>query len=291
MGRVLIRIKVATVVSCEDVGMVAAHPTASVEATQPLRVHPRLAALLPREHGSWALVLEPLALALIVAPSWRGAALALAGVALFLMRRPGQAMTAPGDRVRARLARRVFVVLGLIAAGLGAFAIVPEAGGLAVPLTLAATAAAVFAWFDRQREARTPIAECAGAATFTALASTIVLMSSAPGGATLAAAVGMLALARGWTSILPVRVYVRRRKGQAASGVFALVIAGLACAGAVLAVDALDTRVPAIWTAVFALRTAWLVGPWVPSWPARRIGLMEMALGLTAVVSTGISLR
>ena len=290
MDKVLMRIKEVEVAPCDDGGMVAAHPTISVEATQPLRMQPRLAALLPREHGSWALALEPLALALIVAPSLRGAALALAAVVLFLMRRPWQVMMAAGDRVRARLAGRVLVFLGVVAAGLGAFAIAPGAGDLMVPLALAATSAAVFAWFDRQREARAAIAECAGAATFAVLAATIVLISAVRADATLAVAIGGFALARGWTSILPVRVYVRRRKGQAASGVLALAVAGLGCAGAVFAADVLDTWVPAAWMAVFTLRTAWLVGPWAPTWPARRIGWMEMALGLAAVVGTGLSL-
>ena len=43
---------------------------------------------LPKEHGSWSLALEPVAFGLLVAPSAAGAALALAAVSGFFLRRP-----------------------------------------------------------------------------------------------------------------------------------------------------------------------------------------------------------
>ena len=48
----------------------------------------RGAVFLPREHGSWSLALEPLALGLLVVPSAAGAALAAAALAGFFARRP-----------------------------------------------------------------------------------------------------------------------------------------------------------------------------------------------------------
>ncbi|MES1167658.1 MAG: YwiC-like family protein, partial [Oleiharenicola lentus] len=54
----------------------------------PLISPPATAIFLPREHGSWFLVLEPLALGLLVAPSSAGGALAVATLAAFFMRRP-----------------------------------------------------------------------------------------------------------------------------------------------------------------------------------------------------------
>jgi hypothetical protein len=284
------RIKVECAASCDDESMVVAHPSPSVEAPQP-QSDLRLATLLPREHGSWALALEPLALAMIAAPSWRGVALALAAVALFLMRRPWHVASVPGNRARHAQAVRVLAGLAIVAAVLGATAIAPDPGRLALPLVIAVAGASVFAWFDRQREARVATAECAGAMAFAALASAIVLMSPDRGGVVLAVGVGAFALVRDWTSILPLRVYVRRRKGQAASGVIAMVFAGASSVGAIVAAKPLGTWVPAAWSLVFAARTAWLVGPWAPAWPARRIGWMEMALGLVAVVTTGISFQ
>src|SRR5215472_11598321 len=44
--------------------------------------------VLPKEHGSWSLALEPVALGLLIAPSVAGGALAVAAVAVFFLRRP-----------------------------------------------------------------------------------------------------------------------------------------------------------------------------------------------------------
>lgn len=49
---------------------------------------------LPKEHGSWSLALEPLALGLLVAPSLAGGALAGAVLAGFFARRPLKAALA-----------------------------------------------------------------------------------------------------------------------------------------------------------------------------------------------------
>ncbi|MGH8022300.1 MAG: YwiC-like family protein [Limisphaerales bacterium] len=42
----------------------------------------------PKEHGSWFLALEPVALGMLAAPSGAGAALAVAASSGFLLRRP-----------------------------------------------------------------------------------------------------------------------------------------------------------------------------------------------------------
>jgi hypothetical protein len=211
-------------------------------------------------------------------------------VALFLMRRPYLVLAAETRGARRGLAARALAVLGT--AGLACAVIALGSGPSAafVPLAAAAGAAGIFLWFDRQREARAVLAECAGAATYAALAVAIVLLAEGRQVGMVAAAVGGFALARAWTSILPVRVYVRRRKGQPASGVAAIAVA-VALAGVALATaPRLGTWVPAAWLVVFAARTLWLVGPWSPSWPARRIGWMEAALGLAACLTTGLSL-
>jgi hypothetical protein len=43
---------------------------------------------LPDEHGGWGLTAEPVLLGLLVAPSWAGAALAVAAFLAFLVRTP-----------------------------------------------------------------------------------------------------------------------------------------------------------------------------------------------------------
>ncbi|HQY06456.1 MAG TPA: YwiC-like family protein, partial [Lacunisphaera sp.] len=59
------------------------------------------AVFLPKEHGSWSLALEPLALGLLLAPSAAGGALLAAALAGFFARRPLKtALTAPASARR-----------------------------------------------------------------------------------------------------------------------------------------------------------------------------------------------
>ncbi|MBE2213743.1 MAG: YwiC-like family protein [Opitutaceae bacterium] len=250
----------------------------------------RLAALLPREHGSWALVAEPLVLAMLAAPSWRGTALGAAGVALFLMRRPWQVVQGAGNDGRRETAGCALVVLGLFSVASATFAMSGAEMGLLGPGIVAAVAAAVFLWFDRQREARAVLAECAGATTFAAWAVAMVVLAGGDDVLPCALAVGGFAVARALTSILTVRAYVRRRKGQSTPVAFPLIVAAGLFVAALAAAGLLDTWVPAAWLTLFLVRTLWLLGPWAPSWPARRIGWMEAVLGLLACVTTGPSL-
>ena len=75
--------------------------------------------LLPKEHGSWSLAFEPVALGLLVAPSWAGGALALAAAAGFFLRRPLKlALTLPDNDPR-RAAARPWVAILLLAAVTG----------------------------------------------------------------------------------------------------------------------------------------------------------------------------
>ena len=68
--------------------------------TPPIQL-PRWSDLVwPKEHGSWSLALEPVALGLIAAPSLGGIALGMAVMAGFFARRPLK--IAVGDRNPAR---------------------------------------------------------------------------------------------------------------------------------------------------------------------------------------------
>ena len=73
------------------------------------------ALVLPKEHGSWSLAFEPVALALLAAPSWAGAALAGATVAGFFVRRPLKlAVTLPAADERRRAALRWALLFGVV---------------------------------------------------------------------------------------------------------------------------------------------------------------------------------
>src|SRR6187402_3047968 len=71
---------------------------------------------LPREHGSWFLVLEPLALGLLIAPSWAGGALAAATLSGFFARRPLKPAFSPVFSLRRQVARVTLVMWSVLAA-------------------------------------------------------------------------------------------------------------------------------------------------------------------------------
>lgn len=246
------------------------------------------ALLLPREHGSWSLALEPLALALIVAPSGPGAALAGGAIALFFARRPWQAARAGDARLRTAL-----VALGVLATvALGAFVLgiaqAPDAaatGGLLTTMP----AGAAFAWFDRRKAGRDAAAELCGALFFALFAAAITLAAGQSW--TLAAAVGGFAAFRSGTTILTLRAFLRRRKGQSVSRLPAVLAATAGSIAFIVYACQTGCWLPAVWSSLFLLRAGWLLGPLTPNWSARRLGMVEAVLGVLAVITTGIALR
>lgn len=253
---------------------------------------PPLRALLPREHGSWALVLEPIVLALCASFSLKGVAVAVCALALFLARRPCWVAVRVKDRARVRQARAVALALAGVAVAAGGPLLTGAGIASLPPLIVAVMAAGAFALMDARGASRGLFAECTGALAFCALGSIVVLENPGTGARAplLAAAVGGFALVRALTALLPVRAYIRRRKREIVSALPALLVA---CAGVVamcVLAPVAKTWVPALWASVFALRTAWLLGPFAPSLPARRLGMLEAVLGGIAVITTGISL-
>lgn len=242
---------------------------------------------LPRDHGSWSLVLEPVALGLIAAPSMAGLELAVAALALFLLRRPLQIARA-GD---ARSGAAVILVgllsvvgVAALAAGLG------RAGGPAwVALAAALPFAGLFAWFDLRKAARDVAAEVSGAWAFAAFAAAIPL--AAGGAAPVAATLAVFAAARAEGSILPIRAYLRRRKGQAVARwpAVAMPVAGTAACVAMGMLSAL--WLPAGWMALFSARAAWILYGRAPALAATRVGIIEAVLGALAVVTVGLAAR
>lgn len=236
---------------------------------------------LPKDHGSWSLALEPVAFGLLVAPSAAGAALALAAVAGFILRRPLKLALAGNHDSRQPLAfvcATTLLLVGLsgllLAARLGA------AGGW-WPLLPAASAGAVFAWCDRRNGAREAAAELAGAVAFALLPAAFGALAGWPVAASLALAAMMLV--RSVPTVLTVRNFLRLRKRQAFSIIPALLAA---VAGIFLTARLAEYRLMP-WLAmafalVFATRTFWLLlGR--PRLTARTLGITEAALGALMV--------
>src|SRR5687768_11024783 len=104
--------------------------------------------ICPKEHGSWSLAFEPIALGLLVAPSVPGAFFGLALAAGFFARRPLRMAVLERREPRRQAAYRALAICG--SAALTAFAAVLLLRGVSWLTYLVPTlvAGAAFAWFD-----------------------------------------------------------------------------------------------------------------------------------------------
>jgi hypothetical protein len=242
---------------------------------------------LPSEHGGWGLLVEPIALGLLLAPSAPGACLGLAASAAFLARHPLKLVA--GDRrrgtrhARTALAERVALGYLLVAAAALAGALALAAAALWVPLALAAPLAAVQLFSDARGRSRDVAAELAGSV---ALASSVAVIGLAGGlPMRIALALWLVLAARAVSSVLYVRARIRLDRGIDAGlrSVYASHLAGLAIAGALVLLG------DAPWLAVLAL--AVLSGRAVlgvsklrrPLRP-RMLGLQELGYGVLTVL-------
>lgn len=257
--------------------------------------------VLPREHGSWSLAFEPVALGLLVAFSPAGAWLALATAAAFFVRRPLKlAATLPSaDSRRAAAFRWTLFFSALALAAFFLCAIAPEslrntqgAAELAPlwPLLLALPFGGAFLWFDLRGEMREAEAELAGSAAFALLPATFATLAgwSTPAALALAA----LALVRSVPTVLTVRAYLRLQKGRAPAAAAAWVAnfaAVLACL--ILAWRGLVPAFAGVIALVFLARSALLLAPWRPAWSAKRVGQLEAVLGVAFLVGLALAYR
>jgi len=242
----------------------------------------------PREHGSWSLALEPLALGLIAAPSAAGFILAAAVLAGFFVRRPLRLALAGREDPRRRLAVACVVVLGAAAAaGLAAAAAFAGAVNL-WPLLLGVPPGVAFIWLDSRGEARVAGAEVAGVCAFAVVPAGLAAAAGWPLATALALAATMAG--RSVPAVMAIRAYLRRHKGQPITVVPALAAAATAVIAAVLlAGGGLAPWTAPLMMAVFLVRTAVLLGWRQPRWSAHRVGIAESVLGGVLVIVLAIS--
>ncbi|MEY4941532.1 MAG: hypothetical protein RIQ93_3267 [Verrucomicrobiota bacterium] len=246
----------------------------------PRRVSPSVwrECVLPREHGSWSLVFEPVALALLVAPSAGGIFLGFALAAGFLARRPFRIARIERRAERRRVATQALaLILAIAVAGLGA-AFFLGGASWSIWLLPMAVAGGVFLVFDLQGNGREEAAEVAGAAAYALAPAALAALAGWSPAACVALAVVMVG--RSLPAVLGVRAFLRAAKtgirhdgaaiGAALAALVAtgaLVQAGLAPGFALVAMLG------------FALRTGvLLLGR--PAWRARTIGMIEATLGV-----------
>ncbi|MBK8479321.1 MAG: YwiC-like family protein [Opitutaceae bacterium] len=241
--------------------------------------------LLPRDHGSWSIALEPVALGLIAAPSAAGAALAVAVLALFLARRPLR-LWRDNSAEPARRRAAAWLALVLTGAATTGGVLAGWRGGFMAlwPLLLALPAAVAFVYFDLKGEARAATAELAGATAFALLPMAFGSLAKLP----LATATGLAAamLLRLVPTVLVIRAYLRSRKGQPALRGPAIVasLTGTTLAAALAASGIAPGATLGI-ALMLLIRALWLLGPLAPQLRAPAVGALESALGAGAVLA------
>ncbi len=246
-----------------------------------------LKVFLPREHGGWSLALEPLALGLIAAPSRAGAALGIAVLSGFFLRRPLKLLLGGEPDPRRGLAAGCAASFaGLGTAGL-ALAVAWSAPVRLWPLLLALPSGAAFLWFDSRNEAREEAAELAGVSAFAVVPAAVAAVAGWTAVPALALAAVMAC--RSVPTVMTVRAFLRRTKGASVSAVPALVASVLAVgAGVLLARDGLAPWFAVVMTGLLLLRTCWLLGPFRPRLRATRLGIAEAAFGGALVIALAL---
>lgn len=184
---------------------------------------------LPTEHGGWGILLEPVALGLLVAPSWSGGMIAIAALFAFLARQPLK--LALQDALRGRSYPRtswcwMFAMSYATVASLACASAVMSAGWrFVLPFALVSPLALVMLIHDARNRSRGFLPEMAGAVAMASLAAAIPLA----GGRTALFAATFMALIL--LRSLPSIIYVRTLLGRGSKPfVLALHLAAIAVA-------------------------------------------------------------
>jgi hypothetical protein len=242
--------------------------------------------ILPKEHGSWSLAFEPVALGLLAAPSPGGGWLAVAVAAAFFARRPLRIACRDADPERRASAWAALGICTLVAASaLGATVAV---AGLAWIGWLAPTAlaGAIFLSFDLRNAGRAELAEVTGAAAFGFLPAAFAVLAGWSAFSALALAV--LMLGRTVPTVLGVRAFLRASKtGEWHPGP-ALAAAGVALlTGLLLHRAGLVSGAAVVLLALLAIRSAMLLVYPRPVLRPGTVGMIEAVAGVVFVVAVG----
>lgn len=237
----------------------------------------------PREHGSWSLALEPIALGLAVAFSWHGLGLGIAAIAIFFARRPLRSWVIDQRADRRLAAGKVVILCGTMAV-IGGTAAFREQSESIVWLIPSFVAGIVFLAFDLKKAGREQYAEIAGSIAFAWLPAVIAVLAGRS--TSSAVALGGVMMARATPTVLTIRSGLRARKTGDRAGVFPLIASVIvAVLGIVAAAWQLIPWVAAIALIVLAVRSAILLLVAWPKLQASRVGMIEAGLGVAFVAS------
>ena len=170
---------------------------------------------LPPEHGGWALIIEPIVLGLLVAPSTAGLFISLAALACFLARHPIK--VAIGDRRRKRLLHRTSLAnrFALLYVTLAVVFFATAVGITAdreflLPLVVALPLILIQLLYDVRGQSRKAIPEILGALAVGSISAAIAL--AAGWSKATAYALWIIIACRHVPTILYLRVLLNRRR-------------------------------------------------------------------------------
>ncbi len=247
---------------------------------------------LPAEHGGWSFWLEPVLLAMLVAPSGTGLALVILSLASFLMRQPLK--IAWIDLNKRKLYARTRVGVGAVAFyGFIAFLafLASLAGGrltVIAPLIPAYIVAILQVWlFDIRGNSRHWSPEVLGASVMSAFAVSIGLA----GGWALEQALmlSLIIIARAIPTIFYVRARLRQIKSGDTDASVSLILHGIAIVGSIVfaVVGGYVPGLTVIALIMLMVRAIYFIqrGTVIP---AKILGIQEVVFGLMLVVFTAI---
>ncbi|MFT3781900.1 MAG: YwiC-like family protein [Nibricoccus sp.] len=241
--------------------------------------------ILPGEHGSWAFVLEPLVLGLLVAFSPAAVAISIAVFCGFLTRKPfrlgfGKRQQTTATRKRARF---VFLCLGGIAAGAISIALKLSAPSALVPLALAVPPLLFFARKDDEGDARSLAAEMVATGLCSLPLVSITLAANWP--LSIALGVACVNLARAWPTVLFVRSRLRAAKQKQRPGLLCYVSQIAApVALAALALSNGSPWMPVLLCSLLSLRAGYMLSARSPRLTAKQVGIIEVFVGLLCII-------
>ncbi len=248
---------------------------------------------VPVEHGGWAFLFQPIALGLLVAPSWAGLALAIAALFVFLMHQPLKIALGDWRRgkvyPRTHLAWRFVAGYGLAAGVAAALAVLGGRPLFWLPLAAGVSFALLQLAMDARKQSREAVAEAAGALALGSLAPALAVL----GGWDVARAWPLwpLLACQAVPAILYARARLRLERSQSirpqavwlAHGI-GLVVAGVlagAGAGPWLAVAGM---------AIMLARAVHGLSRWRRPSRASQVGVQEVVFSVLYVLLTAIGL-
>ncbi|NJN82445.1 MAG: YwiC-like family protein [Caldilineaceae bacterium] len=255
-------------------------------STTQTRTHDLRLIALPAEHGGWGFLFEPILLGLMVAPTFAGLCLSIAAIAGFLIHQPVKYWLLARRRgvrgQRMALAVKVALLYGTVALAGFAATLWMAPWVFLAPLALALPFVAIYLFYDLTGPARTIQAELAAPVALGSVAASIALIDG--WGWTAALALWVALAARGLPSVLYVRARIRLDKGRdvglavpiGAHVLALLVIAWLAMLGWLPFLAILPYL-------ILLARAGLFLAPNRPRWPIKKIGFLELGLGLMTV--------